>query len=174
MLGQTERRRQSAGGPADSARMPPRGAGTTASAAPERSDQDATAPDSDGAGSGTLPRVAQGEVREDLPDDRGDRCSVAIRRGGLHNGHTSARRCRTKALRDAVYRRWHLDGHEHKVPNASGLAEGSTRVRRPTFPDSAMMHSNRKASTSPSLGGSHGRRRAGEVGGHVEAHLVRE
>jgi hypothetical protein len=62
------RRRQSAG---ESARMPPRGAGTTASAAPpSRSDQDAEAPDSGGGGAGTLPRVAEGEVREDLPDDR--------------------------------------------------------------------------------------------------------
>jgi hypothetical protein len=34
MLGPTDRRRQSAGGPAESARMPPCGAGTTASAAP--------------------------------------------------------------------------------------------------------------------------------------------
>jgi len=56
MLGQTDRRRQSTGGPADSARMPPRGAGTTASAAPpSRSDQDATAPDSGGAGPGLCP-----------------------------------------------------------------------------------------------------------------------
>jgi hypothetical protein len=46
--------------------MPPRGASTTASAAPlSRSDQDAAAPDSG------VPRVAEGEVREDLPDDRG-------------------------------------------------------------------------------------------------------
>jgi hypothetical protein len=71
MLGQTDGRRQSTGGPAESARMPPRGATTTASAAPpSRSDQDAAAPDSGGR-AGTLPRVAEGEAREDLPDDRG-------------------------------------------------------------------------------------------------------
>ncbi len=60
MLGQTDRRRQSAGGPtgepAKSARMSPRGAGTTASAAPpSRSDQDAEALDSGGAGPGLCP-----------------------------------------------------------------------------------------------------------------------
>src|SRR5262245_39726511 len=68
MLGQTDRHRQSTGGPAESARMPPRGASTTTSAAPIRSG-------SGGAGlgwggAGTLPRVAEDEVREDLPDDR--------------------------------------------------------------------------------------------------------
>jgi len=66
MLGQTDRHRQSTGGPAESARMPPRGASTTASAAPpSRSDQDAAAPAWRSAG------------------------------GGLHNGHTPIRRCRT-------------------------------------------------------------------------------
>jgi len=56
MLGQTHHRRQSAGGPAESARSMPRGAGTTASAAPpSRSVQDAAAPDAGGAGPGLCP-----------------------------------------------------------------------------------------------------------------------
>jgi hypothetical protein len=51
MLGETDRGRQSTGGPAESARMPPRGAGTTASAAPpSRSYQGVAAPDLGGAG----------------------------------------------------------------------------------------------------------------------------
>ena len=58
MLGQTDRRRQSTGGPAESARMPPRDAGTTASAAPpSRSDQDAAAPDPGGARPGLCPEL---------------------------------------------------------------------------------------------------------------------
>jgi len=60
MLCQTHLRRQSAGGLAgglaESARMTPRGADTTASAAPPiRSDQEAAAPDSGGAGRGLCP-----------------------------------------------------------------------------------------------------------------------
>ena len=56
MLGQTDRRRQSTGGPADSARVPLRGASRAVSAAPpSRSDQDGAAPDSGGAGRGLCP-----------------------------------------------------------------------------------------------------------------------
>ena len=64
---------QSAGGPAESAQsMPPRGTGTTASAArSSRSPEDAAAPDSGGAGPGLCPEWQRGKVREDLPDDRG-------------------------------------------------------------------------------------------------------
>ena len=64
MLGQTHRRRQSArgptGGPSESARMPPE---------PIRSGRG----DAGFAwgGAGTLPRVVEGEVRENLPDDHG-------------------------------------------------------------------------------------------------------
>jgi hypothetical protein len=80
MLGQTDRRRQSAGGPADSARMPPRGAGTTASAAPpSRSDQDATAPDSGGAGPGLCPEWQRARCARIFRMTAGS-CSVAIRR----------------------------------------------------------------------------------------------
>ena len=66
MLGQTDRRRQSAGGPATSRR---RHDGVRRAPEPIRSGRG-------GAGlrwgrAGTLPRVAEGEVREDLPDDRG-------------------------------------------------------------------------------------------------------
>jgi len=63
MLGQTHHRRQSAGGPGR--------INTTASAAPSsRSNQDAAAPEPRGGEAGTLPGVAEGKVREDLPDDR--------------------------------------------------------------------------------------------------------
>jgi hypothetical protein len=71
MLGQTHRRRQSAGEPAESARMPPRGADTTASATPEPIRSGRGGARLGWGGAGTLPRVAEGEVSEDLPDDRG-------------------------------------------------------------------------------------------------------
>jgi len=71
MLGETDRRRQSTGGSADSARMRPRRQhdGVRRAPVPIRSGRG-------GARFGwsaarTLSRVAEGEVREDLPDDRG-------------------------------------------------------------------------------------------------------
>jgi hypothetical protein len=79
MLGQTDRRRQSAGGPAQSARMPPRSTSTTASAAPlSRSNQDA-APDSGGPGPGLCPEWERAWCARIFRMTAGS-CSVAIRR----------------------------------------------------------------------------------------------
>ena len=79
MLGQTDRRRQSAGGPAQSARMPPRSTSTTASAAPlSRSNQDA-APDSGGPGPGLCPEWERARCARIFRMTAGS-CSVAIRR----------------------------------------------------------------------------------------------
>ena len=51
--------------------MTPRGGGTTASAAPSRSRSGRGGAGLGWGGAGTLRRVGEGEVREDLPDDRG-------------------------------------------------------------------------------------------------------
>src|SRR5258708_36848411 len=55
MLGQTDRYRQSAGGPAQSARMPPRGTSTTASAAPLSPSNQYAAPDPGAPAPGLVP-----------------------------------------------------------------------------------------------------------------------
>jgi len=87
MLCQTHRRRQSAGGPAESARMTPRGAGTTASAAPpSRSDQDAPAPDSRGAGPGLCPEWERARCARIFRMTAGS-WTVAIRRRRDHRHH---------------------------------------------------------------------------------------
>ena len=63
MLGQTRRSCQSAGGPAESARMPPRGIGTTVSAArPSRSGRGGARL---GRGAGTLSRKPSGRILGD-------------------------------------------------------------------------------------------------------------
>ena len=64
-------RRTSAGGPAETARMTPRDAGTTASAAPSRSRSGRAGAGLGWGGAGILPRVGEVQVREDLPDDGG-------------------------------------------------------------------------------------------------------
>ena len=77
-----DRRRPSIGRrtPAESARMPPRGAGTTASAAPpSRSEQDAAAPESGGAGPG-LPAERERARRARILRMTAGSCRVAIRR----------------------------------------------------------------------------------------------
>jgi len=80
MLGETDRRRQSTGGSADAARMPPRGANTTAFAAPLcRSDQDAAAPDLGGARPGLCPEWPRARCARIFRMTAGS-CSVAIRR----------------------------------------------------------------------------------------------
>ena len=89
-LGQTDRRRQSAYGSADSARMPPRDAETTAPAAPQadpirtRRRRAREGPGQDSAPNG------RGEVPEDLPDDggivqRGDQAQSAPTLGTLQH-----------------------------------------------------------------------------------------
>ncbi len=60
-----------AGGPAETARMTPRDAGTTASAAPSRSRSGRAGAGLGWGGAGILPRVGEVQVREDLPDDGG-------------------------------------------------------------------------------------------------------
>ncbi len=80
MLFRTHRRRQPAGGPAGSAPRAPRCAGTTASAArPSRSDQDAAAPDSGGAGPGLCPEWPSARCARIFRMTAGS-CRVAIRR----------------------------------------------------------------------------------------------
>ncbi len=72
MLGQTDRRRQSAGGPRPNQHECPwrrRHDGVRSASESIRSGRGGAGLGWGGAG--TLPRVAEGEVREDLPDDRG-------------------------------------------------------------------------------------------------------
>jgi hypothetical protein len=94
MLGETHRRCQLAGGPADSARMPPRGGGTTASAVPPNgSGQDAAAPDSGGPGPGFCPEWQRARCARIFRWR--DRAAWRSGVGGPHNGDRPARRCRT-------------------------------------------------------------------------------
>ena len=69
MLGQTDRRRQSAGEIGTNATSRRRHDGVRCAPEPIRSGRSGAGLGWGGAG--TLPRVAEGEVREDLPDDRG-------------------------------------------------------------------------------------------------------
>jgi hypothetical protein len=98
------RRRQSTGRPAESARLPPRGASTTASAAPpSRSDQDAAAPDSGGAGPGLCPEWPRARCARIYRMTAGS-CSVAIsRRRPPQRAHANTSMPNARCIRPAQF-----------------------------------------------------------------------